>query len=1146
MSPRVSLPVIPGHALDRSSGALIQQPSTWRQLVNFLPREGKLVARQGLTETATLKQEIGGTEPVELAQDTLHEGATDVDLRLHIPSTPMASGWTLWEVHGVATDYYIWGTFTGFRANGGPNTVARTNVAFDHDRLILWSEVYRLNLDQGGDALNLCAFIPDTAIASYNSRDFLFLSVARISPSTVSVRLYQRDSAGAAIPLTAGVTVAHAINTSKRYVLKIERISPLVWVAKSYTRDATTGLNETLLETVQVPDALTGGTHNRVGLAGANGVSPSGGMVGYLFTIEGGTVRFGGGTDIVDIFPFRAIRSGVVVTYNRTTRDLDVHIVDAEGKNPQLIGTWGTLPAGAPLPLVRGAELYGKFFLAHAEPLFNYRIKTIYFDPELALGAQLVDLTADLDRQGAAGIKFRGVYAWSSYLVGWGFGTNSDQDRPEILRLSDAGDPTTLRPESYFIAGARKDAIITCVQEAGALKVFKAGLKFVVTGSDQTNFGIEPEEEAYGCAGDRLATAWGPDALVWSEDGPRIHAGGGRSVDLAIPLDLPGVDPVDMPAKGLVRYGWVVRDPDERAFHWGFPDLDNGVETFIYTLSHRDPTVLRWSYQRVKQLLYSAGLVLVGSPTVGTSPTAYASNLVANDTGVSGTGRQVTLDFDTNALIGDETWEVFGRPSGGTWSVLSAFAASGTGSESLTVPGFDALADYDIAVRAVRRGIATPGYESDNPDLWTASTAGDSETTVETTCSAPVLTTIAWQRIDADTQRLTITLTLAELGVGLELQDSPDGSTGWALVHTYPTPTDDRSVTFDPPNTEAGTARWYRMRAVRATLLGPYSAAKRRFLGLDTTPIPEFHIYQSTITQDFDLWLTSKPASHILEVETSADLSTWVREFLSATVSAPQNIASSVALASTTHVRARYRVPGPGPVDDIGEWSAVQDILLTNEAAPSAPSAFTSVNYASATAITCHFGAGGGSNGRVIRYFKNGDDDGFGFSEVNSAATSAVLADLFHEAVTHDFGVDYDYTVDPGLASADAVAASFVVIRTGGRAKVSAETAEAIPTTIDSAPTGLLITSPGLGQITVTWANHATGTTDVRWALASGGPEHKLAAPVATPGTSVNGPGAGFAALPGSGTSIHVRVWHRVTVGGTVYRTAWVQTNYVI
>ena len=258
------------------------------------------------------------------------------------------------------------------------------------------------------------------------------------------------------------------------------------------------------------------------------------------------TVDNNGSTPVDDVSflsAFRAVRLGLVVGYWNVTRQVQVFVTAATGLNPQLVdttganSTWGTLALDAGRPRVFGVEAQKFFFLAHDQPLFSRRLLTRYYNPAAGAGSRLVTLTANLDNSGSSPISFRGVMTHLAYLVGWGYGSATDADRPEIVRMSKPGEPLVFVPEHYFIIGTRGEPVLNCKTVGNNLLVFKETEIHAITGYDRATFGIQPVDANYGLAGSHLAVVVEGICYFWSLHGPRA-TDGGPSKDLGYPLDV--------------------------------------------------------------------------------------------------------------------------------------------------------------------------------------------------------------------------------------------------------------------------------------------------------------------------------------------------------------------------------------------------------------------------------------------------------------------------------------------------------------------------------------------------------------------------------------------------------------------------------
>lgn len=854
---------------------------------------------------------------------------------------------------------------------------------------------------------------------------------------------------------------------------------------------------------------------------------------------RGGLVGVGtllpGSTDVVGGFPFRQIKGAILVGYNRDTRVLSVWRTDGMGGTPISIGDWATLPAGAPLPLVSGAESFNKFFLAHDEPLYNYRAKTVYYDPTLSPGAQIVELTADLDGDTVAeSIRFRGVKAWLSYLCGYGYGVGSDENRPETMRVSNPGAPTTFDKDSYFLAGSLGEAITGLGRNGGRLRVNKKGEAHMIRGTGPKDFGIDFLEDLYGQLNGRLAVEVGDQLVFWSELGPRI-ATGGASVDIGIPLELDGPEPTDLTAIGPRDYGWSVYWPEVRGVIFGFPVLDPaGDKTRCYFVSMREAGLIKWSYFEIQRAVYAAWLVTEGAATAGEIPTGFADDVAGADAGVSGTGRSVNYTWDANALIGGEVAQIFAKPAGGAWALLGSGPAA---TEALNLAGHKALMPYDFAIRFIKDGVATTGYESSDPDDWTADTAADSKGDFVTTCSTPGTPVMGWSRTSAIAQKVSAVFTLAELDLGIRLYQSDTGVGGWVEVEEEALPFDTRTVDHDMADADLTTTKYFRVTAFRGALESTPSLAASRYIGPTAAPVKLALVQKGTIAE-IEIWMREVGGgSTKLNVETSDDGATlWASVFSSATYTRKQALTGhEIALADTVYVRARFLTTAFG-IDDAGPWVAFGSIFVDNSAVPAVPSGESGVWAEAENAANLAFADPGAGLGTFCEY-------------TNMLALPAVSAVVPTPGVAinlsdiRDNGyIGYVPIFYSGFATIPVEDVDLYTVNTaGGRFKISAAVTVSVTMTMEG-PTNIAASTIAAGLLGVSWDNGPYGSfTFVLWwdvaDLSGVGNFLGPAVPISGPDDLQINTAPGYPAVPADGTDIKIRVLHFINAPHTRYST---------
>jgi hypothetical protein len=417
-------------------------------------------------------------------------------------------------------------------------------------------------------------------------------------------------------------------------------------------------------------------------------------------------------TDLMHIGPFRAAERGLIVATEAgasAAQAVEVWRTATTGLNPTFCYAW-VPPIAPPSPVqVFGAESYSRYFLAHDEELITRRASTVSLNTSFAGSV----LNADLDGAGANPVKFRGVSRYLNYLVGWGFGTNADQDRPEILRMSYPGDPTTFDKNHYFVCGARTEPILNALAMPGILLVCKESELYAVEGYDRTTFGLRLADSYYGLAGSHLAVvAANGECYFWSKSGPRV-TNGGPSQDLGLPLDLDGPQPADLVASGDAAYGWAAYISEQRLVLFGFPDRGVG-KTRVYCLSVREPQNPRWSYLEFEKAIMTVGLFYAAT---GGAPTGYP------DIGtLTATADALTVPWTNIGALGDETVEVWLKVGAGSYLRVYQVTVSGASQSKIldATHGVTPGATHYVALR-YRRGVAyTADYNDPVTGGWGA------------------------------------------------------------------------------------------------------------------------------------------------------------------------------------------------------------------------------------------------------------------------------------------------------------------------------------------------------------------------------------------------------------------------------------------
>ena len=481
--------------------------------------------------------------------------------------------------------------------------------------------------------------------------------------------------------------------------------------------------------------------------------------------------------ETIAVGPLRSENATIAIGYATSDSELHVNRLTFEGLNPVHVGSLGTLPATATWdpPIYIMADADAKVIMAHDEPAFLSRIVTQYYDPFASPNIQT--LQADLDGNGLADVYFRGVARHLGYIFGWGFGsaTPGDDDRPDVVRVSDAGNPVSFRDDAFFEVGQRGEAVLTCKTAGQFLLVFKETETFQIFGYSPDTFGIRPADTLYGCVGSRLAVSVGNVVFFWSVQGPRMFtAGTGESVDLAVPLDIDGPAPSTLIDESDPHEAFAAYDPVTRVvnFIWG---------QRVYALSIRNPNMPRWSYYELGDFFRSGSDIFNTITNQGTGdPPADGPIFDLTTPFPTINDLDVTADIDNTTdqagglggATGGELIKVWSRLSpSGSWSLKQTVEATLAASQLVVFDNLLPNTAYDFAIRYRRGGAYNPSSTTLPPTTWDA----DAQETVTTTVSTPTLVTRGtnngvWQVPSAGNDQITIDWTIPTGHEGLQIE----------------------------------------------------------------------------------------------------------------------------------------------------------------------------------------------------------------------------------------------------------------------------------------------------------------------------------------------------------------------------------------
>lgn len=657
------------------------------------------------------------------------------------------------------------------------------------------------------------------------------------------------------------------------------------------------------------------------------------------------------GTDVLATVSVERTLDVLQVVFDRATRDLRIYRVNpVTSPTRQLVGTWGTLNASAAFPIITHAEAGGVVYFAHAEEVMSWRLPTRYWTPGAADtdAGTLTTASADFDGSGAPGdIFFYGVCAYREYIAGWGWGTETDnttRDRPEIVRLTRPDDPTRWPAESYFLCGTRSTRVIGCTPMPSGLLVGTRTQRYTIFGTDPETFGVELTDPSHGIVSPRAWHVINGVAYTWSQTGPRVTENPmAPSQDLAIPLDLMQAQPAGWPPRGPAREAFTGFDPEQRVLYWAWPNLtDSSTRTLTYALSLRQPSSPRFTTAILERRVASAGRFLTGK-AAPPAASGFASGLSFTDTGwqTASNGRTLTLTWNNNATIGNETIEVWLRVGSGAWALHSSIATT-TGAQSLQFTGRESLELYNVALRhRSLEGTYTVGYTGATPDAWTAGTAAGSKASVTTGAATPALVgtvgPTTFQRLSAVSAIVQFTGTGADSRCPMSLERRI-GAGAWEEVASDFTGTTGApfglSVSANPFLAQTAD---FRLRHKRGALVGSYSNTVSFFGGLpDAAPTVQ-HVFDASDatgnTRGIEVYVRA-PSGYAVEIEVIATSARTL--FVDRISTAGYLVPSTLTGAGALQYRVRWAREQSG-VFDYSVWTGTLS-LTCNPAGAIPPS----------------------------------------------------------------------------------------------------------------------------------------------------------------------------------------------------------------
>lgn len=180
--------------------------------------------------------------------------------------------------------------------------------------------------------------------------------------------------------------------------------------------------------------------------------------------------------------------------------------------------------------------------------------------------------------------------------------------------------------------------------------------------------------------------------------------------------------------------------------------------------------------------------------------------------------RSILLSFANNEQDGSEFVQLLAKASGGNWSAQRTFPVALTADQETTWDTALPLTLYDIALRYMIGSVAAEGYESSDPDAWTASTAAGSKGTVTTGCAA--VTDLAGSAFVSSGTPISLTWSCANLAVPFLLEKN--AGAGWVTVVADLVAT---SYSYTIPSGELGGTTQFRVTPKRGAIAGTTSGS---------------------------------------------------------------------------------------------------------------------------------------------------------------------------------------------------------------------------------------------------------------------------------------------------------------------------------
>lgn len=342
--------------------------------------------------------------------------------------------------------------------------------------------------------------------------------------------------------------------------------------------------------------------------------------------------------------------------------------------------------------------------------------------------------------------------------------------------------------------------------------------------------------------------------------------------------------------------------------------------------------------------------------------------------------RSVRLGFVNNDARGNEFIQLLAKADGGEWGVQRLFPVG----DPSQVTSWDTalpVTAYDIAMRYLNGSVPAVGYESTDPDAWTAPTAADSKSTVTTTSEPSA--DLAGSYISA-TGKLRLTWSCAQQDVPFLVEKSPHGAGTWSTVVADLAST---SYDYTPSGGEVSTTVDFRVTPKRGSVAGPTGATTPIFVGIQVgTPTWVSGVWDADTGRIALSWNAATDAlTYRLEKQVNAGAWSTVGVISGTTY-------SYVAQSGESNSTLGFRLRGINGTFE-GSLSTTQNVMTTIVITPSVISAVSGVRSAPPGLIvvtyTATFSAAGGDAVSNLLFFSF---DNVTFSDQTAVSPSATTA----------------------------------------------------------------------------------------------------------------------------------------------------------